>query len=196
MLPHLLLAHQEERVEVLRNFHLERRVMRDNSDPFSLVEEQFIDLFRLNKDQTRFLIQNITPHMHNSSRYHAVHPITRIFVALSFYATGTYQRVIGQSFQLSVSQQSTSRCIHEVSNLIIEHLSDQFIKFPQTLDAKNIIKEAFMRHTRFPGVIGAIDCTHIAIIKPVHEEHNYVNRKRYHSKNVQIVSNTKNYTCL
>ncbi|KAJ8930981.1 hypothetical protein NQ314_016151 [Rhamnusium bicolor] len=44
-----------------------------------------------------------------------------------------------------------------------------------------------MRKTRFPGVLEAIDCTHISIIAPVVEEHNYLNRKGYHSKNVQII---------
>lgn len=44
----------------------------------------------------------------------------------------------------------------------------------------------------FPGVIGAIDCTHVAIVPPktndpVYPEHMYINRKRYHSINVQLV---------
>lgn len=75
-----------------------------------------------------------------------------------------------------------------MSLLIIEHLADRYIKFPRTVEEKNRIKETFMQHTRFPGVIGAIDCTHVAMIRPVQEEHNYLNRKQYHSKNIQIVS--------
>uniref|UniRef100_A0A6P7GV77 Nuclease HARBI1 n=1 Tax=Diabrotica virgifera virgifera TaxID=50390 RepID=A0A6P7GV77_DIAVI len=41
----------------------------------------------------------------------------------------------------------------------------------------------------FPGVIGVIDCTHVAIVPPSrgNEEHLYVNRKRYHSINVQLI---------
>lgn len=39
-----------------------------------------------------------------------------------------------------------------------------------------------------PGVIGCIDCTHIAITRPVEEEHTFFNRKGYHSLNVQMVS--------
>lgn len=51
----------------------------------------------------------------------------------------------------------------------------------------------FYENHRFPGVIGCIDCTHIAIFPPqVHDavnlEHLYVNRKGYHSINVQLVS--------
>lgn len=36
-------------------------------------------------------------------------------------------------------------------------------------------------------LIGAIDGTHIAILKPSAEEHNFINRKGYHSINVQII---------
>lgn len=45
----------------------------------------------------------------------------------------------------------------------------------------------------FPDVIGAIDCTHIAIVPPkiddpIHPAVAYINRKGYHSLNVQAVS--------
>ncbi|XP_028419108.1 putative nuclease HARBI1 [Dendronephthya gigantea] len=39
----------------------------------------------------------------------------------------------------------------------------------------------------FPGVIGCIDCTHIRIQAPHLNENYYVNRKRYHSINVQAI---------
>ena len=39
----------------------------------------------------------------------------------------------------------------------------------------------------FPNVIGAIDCTHIAIKAPSEGEYAYVNRKHFHSLNVQII---------
>jgi len=42
-------------------------------------------------------------------------------------------------------------------------------------------------HVQFPGIIGAIDRTHIAIVSPNIQEHLYINRKLYHSLNVLIV---------
>ena len=80
-----------------------------------------------------------------------------------------------------------SRAISEVS-LAVQEALGSWIKFPRNAEAINAIKLRFMEATRFPGVIGAIDCTHIAIIAPAVEEHNYLNRKGFHSKNVQIVS--------
>lgn len=44
-----------------------------------------------------------------------------------------------------------------------------------------------MEQFRFPDTIGAIDCIHVAILAPSDEEHNYLNRKIFYSKNVQII---------
>lgn len=40
-----------------------------------------------------------------------------------------------------------------------------------------------------PGVIGCIDGTHVAIVRPNEHEERYVCRKKYHSLNVQVVRN-------
>ncbi|XP_041361019.1 putative nuclease HARBI1 [Gigantopelta aegis] len=40
---------------------------------------------------------------------------------------------------------------------------------------------------RFPSVIGCIDGTHIRIQAPAQEEHEFINRKNFHSINVQVI---------
>ncbi|XP_053975576.1 putative nuclease HARBI1 [Hylaeus volcanicus] len=52
--------------------------------------------------------------------------------------------------------------------------------------------QTFYQGHGFPGVIGCIDCTHVAIVAPgindpEYPEHIYVNRKGYRSINVQLV---------
>ncbi|KAJ8930630.1 hypothetical protein NQ314_016545 [Rhamnusium bicolor] len=190
MLPNQILnriigLQEDERSEYYRHFNMERKITREDSDPFTLSNSLFKDLFRLNKKMVHFLLLNLSPHMQN--RALAIEPRHKIFAALYFFATGSYQRTIGQSWNLSLSQQSVSICIKEVSNLIVNHLAPDWILFPNTPNEINKVKAQFMRKTRFPGVLGAIDCTYISIIAPVVEEHNYLNRKGYHSKNVQII---------
>ncbi|CAM4671930.1 unnamed protein product [Leuciscus chuanchicus] len=50
------------------------------------------------------------------------------------------------------------------------------------------IKEEFYKIAAFPNVIGTVDCTHIRIQRPsgAHEG-DYVNRKSFHSVNVQMI---------
>ncbi len=43
-----------------------------------------------------------------------------------------------------------------------------------------------MRIAGFPGVVGAIDGTHVRIISPTVNEEAYVNRKGFHSINVKL----------
>ncbi|KAK3085501.1 hypothetical protein FSP39_004263, partial [Pinctada imbricata] len=61
-----------------------------------------------------------------------------------------------------------------------------FIKWPSS-DEQSKIKESFYRVYKFPGVIGAIDGTHVPIQAPTVDEPAYVNRKGWHSINVQAV---------
>lgn len=58
----------------------------------------------------------------------------RVMCALRFFAHGCYQYPVGNDPFVSVSPASVSRAIHEVSTVIVDHLSDQFIRFPDKDD--------------------------------------------------------------
>lgn len=161
--------------------------MRDQSDPFSLPDTRFKELFRLNKNMVHYLIENVGPHLHQRQRSDGISTMHKVFAALVFFATGSYQRRAGQDYLLSMSQQAVGRCIHEVSEATNNILGHVWIKFPTLRNEKNLIKARFIDRTGFPGTVGAIDGTHVYILKPAEEEHNYLNRKGRHSKNVQIV---------
>ncbi|KAB0793155.1 hypothetical protein PPYR_12775 [Photinus pyralis] len=54
------------------------------------------------------------------------------------------------------------------------------------------VRQGFFNQYGFPGIVECIDCTHVAIVPPPsndeeHPEHLYVNRKSYHSINVQLI---------
>lgn len=178
----------EEHLEEIRLFNIERRTMRDESNPFEMREDLFIMSFRLTKEMAQYVFNLIVQDFDVTANIVAVPPILQYFATLNFYATGSYQNSIGQNYNISFSQPVASRSIKTVTNMLEERLGNIWIKFPTTFEEKILIKQQFMEATGFAGIIGAIDCTHVAILAPPDEEHNYVNRKGFHSINVQIVS--------
>ena len=114
-------------------------------------------------------------------------------VALRFFAEGGYMKPIGDLH--GVSRFTAARCIHRVAKTIVHHKND-FIQWCMDENSIKEEKKAFYdyysfegRYIGMPGVLGAIDGTHIKIATPHVNESIYVNRKSAHSINTQIVCN-------
>ncbi|XP_045506495.1 putative nuclease HARBI1 [Colias croceus] len=110
----------------------------------------------------------------------------KVLCTLRFLATGSYQRIVGLTQHLV--QRTASRCIRQV----VEALShpaiiNKWILFPRSQQQRAQIRLEFQRRFRLLGIVGCIDCTHVAIVKPSDDEHLFFNRKGYHSLNVQMV---------
>ncbi|KAJ8950906.1 hypothetical protein NQ314_007763 [Rhamnusium bicolor] len=103
-----------------------RRNIRDENDPFSLPDIRFIELFRVDKELARHLIDLLRPH---------------IAITVSRRGIRVEKKVCGIAL----------------------------------LCHRNEIKTEFMNKYGFPGALGAIDGTHIAILKPSEDEHNFIN---------------------
>ena len=91
---------------------------------------------------------------------------------LRFLATG--------SFLQGLHKSTVSRVVR-----ILARKLNQFVKFPESREVKNRVKQGFYEHAGFPCVIGCVDRTHVRIFSPTESEPDYVNRKGYHSINVQ-----------
>ncbi|XP_036339890.1 uncharacterized protein LOC118749211 [Rhagoletis pomonella] len=131
----------------LRNsLRTKRKSLRESTDPFNISEERFIDIFRLPKVICRSVYAEICPYMRqNASR--GLSGMLRFLVALRFFAQGSYQRSVGQEFLLNVSQSSVNRCIREIASIMDRHLLTQYIKFPSTIEEKQLLKKNFMKNS-------------------------------------------------
>ncbi|KAK0146286.1 putative nuclease HARBI1 [Merluccius polli] len=69
---------------------------------------------------------------------------------------------------------------------LTELSSKLYFRFPLDNQQLHRIKANFMA-CRYAGVVGATDGTHIQIIAPSKDEDVFVNRKKVHSTNTQIV---------
>ena len=69
-------------------------------------------------------------------------------MALSFFATGSYQRLVGGSYGTLMSQQSVSRAIREVTEALNqEEILKKWIKFPQNRAERDSIKRRYVKLT-------------------------------------------------
>lgn len=61
------------------------------------------------------------------------------------------------------------------------------IRWPTGEEEVAAVRHQFFQLDGFPGVVGAVDGTHVRIQAPSAHEAAYINRKNYHSINVQII---------
>ena len=121
---------------------------------------------------------------HPTTRSHAIPVETQVLAALSFFGTGSYQWVVGRTCGLS--QSSVSLAIDGVARSLMK-VAPTYIKFPLDQPTLREIKLGFHSIAGFRNVVGAIDCSHIAVKTPSVHEEVFVNRKGIHTINIQAV---------
>lgn len=88
-----------------------------------------------------------------------------LLVAIRFYAQGCFQHSVSNQQQFNISQPSTSRCLHAVTEAINRRLLRRWLKFPMTAIDRQQTTEMFATAPQpFEGAIGAIDCTFVHIL--------------------------------
>ncbi|XP_033747957.1 putative nuclease HARBI1 [Pecten maximus] len=162
------------------------RVHYDRSSPLAdLNDDQLRARYRFGRAGIEFIIGIVRDRLeYPTKRSNALSVEMQVLIALRFYATGTFQQVVGDTIMADKS--TVSRVIRKVSE-VLSSLIPQFIKWPVNRQDKLKIQQGFYQHGGFPGVVGSIDGTHIRIQAPTKDEPNFVNRKGYHSINVQAV---------
>lgn len=143
--------------------------------------------FRLSKNAFMYVLNSISNDLKAPQRSTAVPPILKLAATLKFLAQGGYQHQIGQDRLLGMSQSYISICLSEVCESIQKNLCPKHIVFTMSEEKKMEAKRFFYSKCSIPGVIGAVDGTHIQIIRPYNNEHLYFNRKLKHSINAMAV---------
>ena len=112
-------------------------------------------------------------------------------MALLFYASGTFQETL--SSVGGISQPALSSAITAVTASIVRNASRYITGIPVTPEGQRRVKQGFLAKYGFPGVLGAVDCTHVLIRAPALNSGAYVNRKGTHSINVQVICDAHQY---
>ncbi|KAL0811807.1 hypothetical protein ABMA28_009235 [Loxostege sticticalis] len=144
--------------------------------PWDMPDGEFINNYRLSWPLFQQLVDELAPFM--PQRHHGWH--------WHFYAGGSYQRRVGKDFNLGLCQTAVHKCVAEVTDALNNPAILRHIAFPSNREERMAVMRTLSRFLDafgFPGVVGCIDGTHIAIIRPHDYEEAYFNRKHYHSLN-------------
>lgn len=111
-------------------------------------------------------------------------------MVLRFFAEGGYQRGTGNDIGAGFGQSTFSKVLKETLNILNRVIVPIWVVGAMTPEEKNRAKRYFFQKNGFPGVIGAVDGTHIKIMAPNQcRKHLFYNRKHFFSINAAIVSN-------
>ena len=123
-------------------------------------DDEFVQRFRLSKRTVAYVVTLIEDQIRSDSdRNAAVSPTLQVLLALRYLATGTFHRVMADL--VGVERTTAGKKIRNVITALVS-LRHHFIRMPETAEAVNACKRQFHEIAGFPGVIGAIDCTHAA----------------------------------
>ncbi|KAG0718500.1 putative nuclease HARBI1 [Chionoecetes opilio] len=168
-----------------RNYRQRRDVFNDLSDA------ELIRRYRLDREGILFVTNLVRAALESDTmRNNPLTPELKVIITLRYLATGKMQ--LCSSDDLGPSQPSISKAISQTIDALCDiNIMRRFIRFPTTQDVIEQNKADFFNISRFPHVIGAVDGTYVRIKAPKENEEVFVNRKGYHSINVQVVFDAK-----
>ncbi|XP_049432777.1 putative nuclease HARBI1 [Epinephelus fuscoguttatus] len=160
------------------------KVIRDRSNPLDIYnDEELIERFRFGRRDLFELTEELSPDLRFVSGRNAALPLAlQLLIALRFYGNGAFQNTVGD--MISVHKSTACRAIRRLS-LALSRRLELHVHLPTEAEAVGM-KQRFRQASGIPGIVGCIDGTQVKIQAPSQHEYLFVNRKGYHSINVQI----------
>ncbi|VDI26839.1 Hypothetical predicted protein [Mytilus galloprovincialis] len=151
------------------------RIFRDRLNPLDAYDDhELLYRYRMSRQTLMRVIDMVRDDIvHETQRSYALTPEQQTFAAIRYYATGSFQTVVGDT--MGISQPSMSRIVQRVSSALCRH-AGQYIRFPTTPRFQQAVKEGFMNEFTFPNVLGCVDGSLVQIKAPSTREDMYVCR--------------------
>ncbi len=108
---------------------------------------------------------------------------TQVALTLYYLSDGRRMRKTANAFGCGIS--TVSFIVRKVTKAISINLASTYIQTPKTEKEVEELAARFYAAHGFPQCLGAVDGTHIPIRRPNENPMDYVNRKGFHSLNVQ-----------
>ncbi|XP_047526405.1 putative nuclease HARBI1 [Pieris napi] len=183
----------EEWDAIIKNYNRENRQLRPRIIDYENVifrysDEEFKSHFRISRNTFNYLHdiieENLVRHVPGCPTIPSHH---QLMIALWKMATMDSYRSVCDRF--NVGRATAVRAVRRVCHALFIK-SSRFIQWPTGERAIEVM-HGFERASGFPKVIGAIDGTHIRINGPKQNHADYINRKGFHSIQLQVVCDHK-----
>ena len=119
--------------------------------------------YRFSRDSIQFITDStIAADLERpTTRNRALKPQEQVLVAVSFFASGSFLEVVGDTVG-GIPKCTVSRIVSRLSTALARK-QQEFMRWPSTAPEKQEIKRGFFEKGGFAGVIGCIDGTHIRV---------------------------------
>lgn len=144
-------------------------------------EYEFANHTRLTPDLFFWMLSRIRHRIEKQETFwrKPLSPEYRFAMVLRYYATGMSFRAISQEWVCASN--TVCNVVHQVSQAIIDELSEEYLKTPTTKEEWIKIANAFATRWNFEHCLGALDGKHVAITKPQNSGSLYYNYKGFFS---------------
>ncbi|MBN3284364.1 HARB1 nuclease, partial [Polyodon spathula] len=106
--------------------------------------------------------------------------VVRVPAALTFYATGSFQHTVGYCKGINICNQNIWQ-ITPIKPILIQKcclpVAIYEVCIVSGMKENSSISQGFLGRYGFPGVLGAINCTHVQLCAPTEDRHLYINHK-------------------
>lgn len=99
---------------------------------------------------------------------------------------GSLEPLLRIADRFDITEFSVLNIRKRMCKVMLRHLKSKYVVWPTGQERQTVIT-AFRHKRQFPGVLGALDSTHIQIRPPSEHPQTYVNRKGYHSIILQCI---------
>ncbi|XP_030065240.1 putative nuclease HARBI1 [Microcaecilia unicolor] len=117
-------------------------------------DRKIVDDYRLSRTAIYELYQEIRADLDpTTARSHAVPGLVKLLIVLQFFATGTFQHVLGRNS--GVDQSTVSRHLTQVLRALKKCVR-KHIAFPRGEEERRRIKQDFYKIAGMPNVLGVL----------------------------------------
>ncbi|XP_066600973.1 putative nuclease HARBI1 [Prorops nasuta] len=149
--------------------------------------EEFKRHYRMYRSTFYYLLNVIRPYLECDQSPYVISFEKQVYVALYVLGTPDSYRSVVSKFDISNS--SAWHAVKRVVKILCQ-LRNHFIRWPGAEAAKATSRVIEGKY-KLQGVLGMMDGTHIRILAPKENAVAYINRKGYHSIQLQVICNEK-----